>query len=226
MIVPFRKTFIRFHSQKAATVVTFYSVFQDGFTSSMDLIQDALEIAHSASGFPWWTCIVGGTLVLRALLLPVKLRAIRNHQSMALATTEWASLMAVRKSRHRLLGELKTSSNHENFSPVQLQRSLFKRYQCSPIISLLPTAIYLPLFLLYSSCLRRMTAVPWPFRREMEEEVVVDGMKTEGIPMWCPDLTLADPPMTVLVLLANFVFIEGAFRKSAKPNSKCEYIDL
>ena len=53
------------------------------YTNPADLALMALEQIHIMSGLPWWMTIVGSTLALRTLMLPIMVGAMANTAKMA-----------------------------------------------------------------------------------------------------------------------------------------------
>lgn len=174
-----------------------------GYTP-VGLIQNVLDFAHLQLGLPWWTAIVAGTVIFRALVFPLMVKGQVNS----------AKLNAIKPELERLQEKLREVSNYQNpMAKAQVSmelQGLFQKHDCHPVKAIIAPLIQLPLFISFFLALRQMSYLP------------VESMKIGGL-LWFPDLTAADPTFVLPVVCAATMLLTietGAEAGMANPQMK------
>lgn len=145
------------------------------FAPLTDLIGGALELLH-ASGLPWWLSIVALTLVVRAVLLPLTVKQVKNARSMQSLKPEMEEL----RSRHK--------------EPREQQKALAELYRergVNPMAGFVPLLVQMPVFITVYHVIRSYNEQLPGFAR--------------GGALWFADLTRADPYLVLPVLSAGLM---------------------
>lgn len=145
------------------------------FAPLTDLIGGALELLH-ASGLPWWLSIVALTLVVRAVLLPLTVKQVKNARSMQGLKPEMEELRA----RHK--------------EPREQQRALADLYRergVNPMAGFLPLLVQMPVFITVYHVIRSYNEHLPGFAR--------------GGALWFTDLTGPDPYLALPVISAGLM---------------------
>lgn len=205
-------------SSSAAIVETAQNVLSSGLVepslSSLGLgssytpvgiIQQLFEFAHVTLGLPWWSAIVCGTVLLRALVFPLLIKTQVNAEK----------LKRVQPELLKLQERMKDASNLQNpavSAAVTMEmQELFRKHNCHPIKSMLSPLVQMPLFISFFLSLRGMSYLP------------VESMKTGGL-LWFTDLTIQDPYLALPILASASMLLTietGADSSLAgNPNAK------
>jgi len=142
--------------------------------------------AQRATGAPWWTVIVGVTLLLRVAIAPLNLALLRNSLRMKMVLPEV----------QRLHGALRDSGGGAGgLGAARELRALFARAGCSPWAQTLAFPLLLPpIILSVFGAIHNLS--------------IAEPAFTAGGALWFPDLTLPDetqllPIASGLTWLAN-----------------------
>lgn len=144
-----------------------------------DFFQHIFELMHVYSGLPWWGSIMAVTVALRALLLPLYLKA-----------SDHSARMTVLKPQ---LNQI-TQDYMKVEDPLEGQRLLIKRRKLMQesgvkTLYLMMPMLSIPFFIGIFSGLNRMCAAK------------VYGMTDQGL-FWFTDLTVPDPYLGLQVITA------------------------
>jgi YidC/Oxa1 family membrane protein insertase len=91
-----------------------------------------LETLHSSLGLPWAWAVIGVTLIVRVLLVPITVRQIHSMQHL---------------QRHApALKELQKKYKHDKQKLRQEQMKFFQEHQVNPAASCLPILLQIPIF--------------------------------------------------------------------------------
>src|SRR3954470_9646979 len=99
----------------------------------IDVFETVLQFFHDSVGLSWGLAIVGLTIIVRALLLPLALKQFRSMQSLA---------------RHQ--PELKALQDKYKGDKERLNQEMMKFYRenkINPLASCLPLAAQIPVFI-------------------------------------------------------------------------------
>lgn len=172
------------------------SLFNDGVKTAQGLI----EGMHVLSGLPWWSCIVAASLASRLLLLPLRLHAARQTALLLAARSDAALQLSQRRA---LLSKQSADKADEKTFVNEAYRRAMQERGTSPFGSILPGLLHLPLLLLMTAALRRMSAVPWLGSGDADQcGEMVTGWSQGGLPLFS-DLSLPSWPLTAIVSLSN-----------------------
>lgn len=159
-------------------------LFNSGF-------QTLLELAHSASGLPWWGAIALTTVAARATMLPVVAKQMKNTAAMAAARPEMLALQQWFKDSQASPGFDVRSGTQEY---QQRLAAVWKKHDCHPVKSMAPLLIQAPLFIGFFSALRSLA------------EAGVPSLARGGT-AWFQDLTIADPTYGLPLLSAGIFLL-------------------
>lgn len=148
---------------------------------SVKLVEAGLHALHDSAGLPWWATIVGATLALRTLLVPVNIALLRNTLRMKMIHPQVAALEAKMADA--------TAPEAERMAAAGELGALWKEKRCSPWGSMVVFPLVLPPVILsiFGAIYNVTQSTP--------------SMMSEGL-WWFPDLTLADPTYLLPVLSA------------------------
>ena len=91
-----------------------------------------LETLHSSLGLPWAWAVIGVTLIVRVLLVPITVRQIHSMQHL---------------QRHApALKELQKKYKHDKQKLREEQMKFFQEHQVNPAASCLPILLQIPIF--------------------------------------------------------------------------------
>lgn len=159
------------------------------------LVQNGLEGVRSVTGLPWWGSIVASTVVLRAAAtLPVSVFVHRNA-----ARLQIDAAPQLEAWKERIAVELRHKYRHEGKSFEEFEKAFRSEYAGrvkqvmkengirGPIFSLAVPLVQIPMWVVVSLTIRRMSAAPLLWFEPLPEPVAgfVDG----GIGS-CKDLTV------------------------------------
>jgi YidC/Oxa1 family membrane protein insertase len=147
-----------------------------------ELVMKGIELAHQTTGLPYWMTIVGITLTLRTLLLPVAFQAMRNSAKMANMKPELDILQE----------RMKSDPSRMDMHRTQLA-ALYKKHDTNPFRSLMFPLLQAPIFISFFFGLKSMGDY-YP------------GLSTGGA-FWFTDLTVADPTMIFPIFAAGSFFV-------------------
>jgi YidC/Oxa1 family membrane protein insertase len=156
-------------------------VLGTGFSSLSDCYSPvcytiyAMEWIHTTTGVPWWGAIIGATLMVRTLLLPVAVYQQRNTAKMTIIRPKIDELNEKQKQM-REMGMMTRESIAEN---RQKMAKLFEDGGVSPWKSFAVPLMQAPIFITYFFAIRRMAAN-------------IPSFAEEGT-MWFVDLAARDP---------------------------------
>lgn len=139
-----------------------------------DQMIELLNYVQSSTGVPYAVGIVGMTIAMRTLMLPLFVQSQRNASRMAHLKPE----MDVLKEKMDRLG--KNVDQETQMRMAMQMKALFAKYQCNPLKALVVPVIQAPLFMSMFFGLRKM---PDYFPTELS---------TGGL-YWFQDLTQTDP---------------------------------
>ena len=150
---------------------------------------ESLDWVHMTSGLPWWATIVGCTVAVRALMLPLAIKTIRNGVNLQHANPH------LTKMRDQMAAK-PPSTPAESKMWANKQRALFAKYDCNPMAALAMPLIQMPVFMTFFFSLREMV--------ELYPSMATGGMG------WFTDLTVQDPYFLLPVIssLTFYAIIE------------------
>jgi len=152
-----------------------------GGYSPIGIVQQIFEFSHITLGLPWWSAILCGTVILRAVVFPLMIKTQINAER----------LRRIQPDLERMQERMRDASNLQNpafqATITTEMTELFSKNNCHPIKALLSPMIQLPLFISFFFALRGMSYLP------------IESMKTGGL-FWFTDLTLQDPYFILPVL--------------------------
>ncbi|CAG8493178.1 18546_t:CDS:2, partial [Acaulospora morrowiae] len=168
--------------EPATSNVTAETVMKLGDLKAMGLVhytpvggvETFFEAIHVLSGIPWWGTILFGTLIVRLLLVPISIDAVRTN----------VKLMNIQPKAKKLMDEIKDAKKYSD-TAVMLQKAeqmknLYKSHDTSPYRGLVLTLIQAPIMISFFLATKKMAEFP------------VESFKTGGM-LWFTDLTIPDP---------------------------------
>jgi YidC/Oxa1 family membrane protein insertase len=144
------------------------------------LISGVLELFHSV-GAPWWLSIVLLTISVRALLLPLTLRQVRNMRAMQELKPE--------------VDEIRSKYKVDRQKQQQALMDLYKDRRVNPLAGFLPVLVQVPVFITMYQVVR-------------SHEETFPSFASGGL-LWFNDLTRADPYFVLPVLSASILLAAG-----------------
>jgi membrane protein insertase Oxa1/YidC/SpoIIIJ len=176
---------------------TFIGTLSDWLDWSSGKSKEGIEYIKKETGLPWWMTITGITIGVRAIVLPLRLRAWKNGRLIKLTT---AYCNKVEASKLRTFHQNNTPSGRRNelfkSDMLKVHRETMKSIGLSPWKSLTPLPVSIPLFLSVAAGLRGV------------------DFEGEGAGMVWPDFGEAEIMSAIPVALSNFIFIEYTRRQS------------
>ena len=157
------------------------------FAPLTGLIGGALEFLH-ASGLPWWLSIAALTVVVRAVLLPLTIKQVKNARSIQSLRPEMEQI----KARHN--------------EPQEQRRALAELYRergVNPVAGFLPLLVQMPVFITMYHVIRAYNEGVTSF--------------AHGGVLWFTDLTRADPYLILPVLSAGLMIAAGEISSKGAP---------
>ena len=145
-----------------------------------DLISGVLELFH-AFGAPWWLSVVLLTVLVRASLLPLTVRQVKNMRAMQ----ELRPAMDEIRARHK--GEPRRQQ--------EAMAELYRERKVNPLAGFVPLLIQMPIFIVMYRVIR-------------VHEETFPGFARGGL-LWFADLTVADPYFVLPVLSASLMMASG-----------------
>eukprot|EP00123_Amoebidium_parasiticum_P018277 comp24157_c1_seq1/m.44006 comp24157_c1_seq1/g.44006 ORF comp24157_c1_seq1/g.44006 comp24157_c1_seq1/m.44006 type:complete len:418 (-) comp24157_c1_seq1:378-1631(-) len=138
------------------------------------LLQQLMETMCVEFSMPWWQAIVGVTIGIRLLILPIALKAMRNNMILSNIKPEMDEIQARMK-------ECFDRKDHAAGQKEVLKlQAMFTQHNVHPAKSLIMPVVQMPLFISFFLAIKRMAELP------------VESMKTGGL-LWVTDLTIPDP---------------------------------
>jgi YidC/Oxa1 family membrane protein insertase len=110
----------------------FANIIEEAFSPLIGLFEAVLVFLHEHAGLSWGAAIVGMTVVVRAVMLPLTVSQFRSMRKMQLLAPEMKAL----KERHK---EDKQRQNEE-------MMKLYRENGVNPFASCLPLVLQLPVF--------------------------------------------------------------------------------
>jgi len=181
-----------FEAEAAATstgdaATTAVTEFTPTWYNPTDQVVSLLNYVDSLHDMPYAYTIIGSTLFLRAVLLPIFIGGQRNSSRLAHMTPE----LNVLKTRIERLGKNTDTATQAKYG--EEMRALFRKYQCNPLKGLIPPIVQMPIFMSMFFALRKMP------------DLFQETLSTGGI-AWFPDLTSPDP-LYILPVASAATFI-------------------
>ncbi|GAV08594.1 hypothetical protein RvY_18259 [Ramazzottius varieornatus] len=152
------------------------------------ILQQGMDYMHSTTGMPWWACIVVATVMVRALLFPLVVKAQRNAAYLQQNMPEMQQIqlkMSDARSRGDVYGSAQAAGELQAF---------MKRTGFNPLKSMIPGLLQAPVFMSFFFALRGMANAP------------VASMEQEGA-LWFTDLTVADPYFALPIMTAATLYL-------------------
>ena len=153
-----------------------------GFTP-VGAVENLLSLIHLELHLPWWLSIIGLTVFLRTILLPIVIRSQKNM----------IHLNNIRPELQRLTAHYKAATESRDAAKTKeygaAAAKLFKDNNCHPLASFVPLIVQGPLFLSCFLALKKMAELPVP------------GFREGGF-LWFTDLTVPDSYFLLPVLSA------------------------
>ena len=148
-----------------------------------DLIMASIENLHQIGGLEYWVAIIGATLAVRVLLIPLSIKSMRSTAKMAV----------MRPIADKLKNAYEANPKYQTDPQMKAQfaeemKALWKKYDVNPLKSLTLPLAQIPIFVSFFLALRDM-----PLR--------FPDMATGGV-LWFVDLTAADSSMVLPILNA------------------------
>lgn len=154
---------------------------------------ELIDAVHVECGLEWWQTILALTMAIRVASFPLTLYSMRNSAALGRIKPESDELMA--KAAACNMSSAEGQRRH-----AKIRADLFKLYRdnkCSPLYSLGPILLQLPVFVFMFSALQAMsshkTGHPW------------HGFEAGGVG-WFADLSVPDP-YYALPLAASATFL-------------------
>lgn len=163
-------------------------VFDPSWYNPADQAVKFLNYIDSFHDMPYAFTIIGSTLAIRTLLLPIFVQGQRNASRMAHMTPE----LNVLKQRVEQSGG-RNADMAVQAKQAEEMKALFRKYNCNPLKSLIPPIVQAPVFMSMFFALKKMP------------EYFPDPLSVGGL-AWFPDLTLADP-LYILPVASSLSFL-------------------
>lgn len=144
------------------------------YTTPVGLIENLTEFISASTGMPWAVGIALTTVLLRATMLPLIVKSMRNNVKL----TNIGPEMQLLAERLKAAGKSGDKSATALYSS-KLQK-LMEDNDCHPLRSFVPILVQMPLFISVFFAIRKMAELP------------VESLKHGGY-LWFTDLTLQDP---------------------------------
>jgi len=171
----------------------------------VDLAEEFLIRLHDMTGLPWWLSLSVGALCFRLLVAPATLIQLRTSAKLSRlrnilghCVRLFVSIPNLPRTHFR---------THSYFEALQAVKAAYGVYvkdlpKVRAIGLFLPMFIAIPTFMTYNIACRKILASD------------LSGLTTQG-PMWCPDLTMADPTnvFPILALAATVVNLHFLFTR-------------
>ncbi|KAI0339148.1 hypothetical protein BDW22DRAFT_1400823 [Trametopsis cervina] len=138
------------------------------------LCRVGLEALHVSTGLPWFWTIVTGTVLARALILPLSIKGLRNSALLAEHQAETQATSAALKTAYLKKDQLEIQR------ATLKQRELYARLGINPLVSLATLLVQFPVTIGIFFGIKRMCELP------------IIQLKDSGFAL-LPDLTVADP---------------------------------
>ena len=114
------------------------------------LVMSFIENFHVTCDIPYWGAIVGTTVILRILLLPIAIKTMQSGARMAVLRPDLLRIQEAMKN-DPTAGEMSTKLRYQ-----QEMVALFKKFKVNPLHSLLMPLAQLPIFISFFIGLRDM----------------------------------------------------------------------
>jgi YidC/Oxa1 family membrane protein insertase len=150
------------------------------FAPLTGLISGVLELFHSL-GAPWWLSIVLLTISVRALLLPLTIRQVRNMRAMQELKPE--------------VDEIRSRYKVDRQKQQQALMELYRDRRVNPLAGFLPVLVQVPVFVTMYQVVR-------------SHEETFPSFASGGL-LWFSDLTRSDPYLVLPVLSASILLAAG-----------------
>lgn len=153
-----------------------------------DLLIKLLSNIHEVSGpeVPFAMVIIGTTIAIRTLFLPLAIKSQKNSSRMAHMKPEMDQL----KERTQRLQSKGNVTQEMNLKLADDMKSLFKKYDCNPLQSLLLPVVQFPTFMSMFFALKKIP------------EVYPEEIATGGI-LWFHNLAASDPYLILPLISAG-----------------------
>lgn len=152
----------------------------------VDFAMYAIEQLHLLGDIPYWQAIIGFTVGIRILLLPIALKGVQNANRMALLKPDMEKVQNAMKANDG-------ASDPKMQARYQLEmKELFKKHNVNPFRAIALPFLQMPIFISLFMALRQM-------------QDYFPGY-CEGGTLWFTDLSVADPTY-VLPVLNAFSFL-------------------
>lgn len=161
-----------------------------GWPSGM--AQTLMEFFHMDLGLPWWQVIAITTVILRSLVIPLNIMAIRN---MTIMNNNQPTIQKLQVETSLALA--RGESDKARFAEKALN-NFYKANNCHPVRAIWPLIFQGSFFTSMFFALRGMCSAPVP------------SLSTGGI-YWFTDLTLTDPLFLLPILASTTIYLQLYF---------------
>jgi len=163
-------------------------VFDPYWLNPSDQVIKLVNFVHESTGTPYALSVLGITLAIRAVMLPIVIKSQKNSSRMAHMKPEMDALKA--KFDRMGAGSAHQNDSETNQRMAAEMNALFARYDCHPIKAMMLPFIQLPVFMSFFFGLKKM---PDFFQSEL----------SSGGYFWFVDLTQSDGTYLLPVLSAG-----------------------
>eukprot|EP00002_Diphylleia_rotans_P014273 TRINITY_DN2781_c0_g1_i1.p1 TRINITY_DN2781_c0_g1~~TRINITY_DN2781_c0_g1_i1.p1 ORF type:complete len:347 (-),score=61.77 TRINITY_DN2781_c0_g1_i1:255-1295(-) len=149
------------------------------------LLEQTLNSIHTMSGMPYWMTIVGTTIALRTMLLPLAFKTMRNSAILGYLRPQ---IEVINQKMKDTMHDREASYKHS----LEVQ-ALFAKYDCNPFRSMIFPLVQAPIFITFFMTLRNMA-----------ESGNLDF--ANGGALWFTNLCLSDP-YYALPVISSITFL-------------------
>eukprot|EP00958_Prasinococcus_capsulatus_P004452 scaffold412_cov388-Prasinococcus_capsulatus_cf.AAC.26 len=115
-----------------------------------------LTYLHEMTGLPWWSTIAVATVLFRFVMFPFMIMQLKNTHALTVARPEIDQASQTYMTKRQTQGLTKAQDLELQMEYRNQVQSIFAKHKCSPLASLIPVAIQLPVFLSFYWALRQM----------------------------------------------------------------------
>ncbi|KNC23136.1 hypothetical protein FF38_01103, partial [Lucilia cuprina] len=151
------------------------------------IFQHVFEYVHVYTGLPWWATIIGVTVGVRSLMLPIYIKSAETNMKMAKIKPEIEKIALEARSQ----------------DPQIVQQAMLKQHQLMQSnkikpLNMVKPMLGVPIFFGIFNSLRGMASVP------------VDGFTTQGL-LWFTNLAASDPYCLLQTVTASLYALSFKF---------------
>ena len=166
-------------SQAAETASTELKALGLGGYSPSGLLQQLLDAVQYYTDLPWWATIIAVTCGIRLAIAPLIVYVQGNSIRLSNIQPQMQDMI-------KDMEYAKSTGNQQEMQSAAMKvRKLLSDNNCSPFKSLLLPLVQMPVFLSFYFALDRLAKAPLP------------ALTTGGV-AWFPDLTVADPYLSLI----------------------------